>query len=224
MVIASVAKSRKNRGNIQQRIVGAMSCVDFIAAVTWFLTPLFIPTYFKDRGIPLALGNETTCDVQGFIIQFATASFLYSASLSVYYVLIIKYQWKTDRMKKLEKYLHICPLGWSLITATISLSLGIFGDATWDCWIESQYPIYQWVFTFIPLMTSLGINIFNMAQIYYYVKSIEDKAAKYKRTSARAVTHKSSLKIAEQNKFYVISFISTWLLLVIARIIQFLVQ
>ena len=220
MIIISVLRSKKNRHNMQQRILGAMSCVDFAVSIAWFLTPLFIPSSFKEKGFPLALGNDTTCNMQGFMIQLSTASFLYSVSLSFYYVLIIKYSWPLHKMKKLEIFLHIIPISFGLITAIVSVSIGIIGDADWDCWIEPQYSGYQWGFFFGPLCLSLGVTVFNMAQVYRFVKNAEDKTAKYKRTCEISITHKNTLQIAKQNKLYVLSFLITWLLPTIVRLIQ----
>ena len=216
MILISVLRSKKNRQSMQQRIVCAMSFFDFLVSIAWVATGLFVPSSFKEKGFPLAIGNEASCNAQGFIIQLYTASFIYNVSLSLYYTLIIRRNWPMHKMKKLEKCLHIVPVSFGLITAILAVSLNLIGDANWDCWIEPQYAAYQWGFFFGPLMLSLGTTCFLLMRVYLHVKTTEKKTAKWRQAGSKSYTKTIML----QNRLYAISFIVAWLLPTIARIIQ----
>jgi len=220
MIISSVVRSEKNRQNMQQRLVGAMSCFDFMVSIVWFFTIFFIPSDFEDKGFPLALGNDASCSVQGFFIQLSTASFIYNISLSFYYICIIKYNCTSLKMRSIEKYLHIVPVGFGLLTAIIAVSMGLIGDADWDCWIKAEFYEYQWGLFFGPLFVSLGLTILNMARVHRHVKRTEAKAAKWRMNERQSQIYKNTNQVAKQNRLYVLSFVVIWLLPSIARIIQ----
>jgi len=221
MIVSSVVRSAKNRGHMQQRIVGMMSCFDLMVSVVWFFTFLFIPPEkFEEKGFPLALGNNASCDAQGFFIQLSTASFLYNVSLSVYYILMIKYRWSEQKMAAAEKYFHIFPIGWGLVTAILAVSMGLIGDADWDCWVEARYNVYQWLFFFGPLFLSLIITTFNLLQVLFHVKKTETNAAKWRKTARSSIVYRNTTQVLKQNQLYFASFFVTWFLPSIARSMQ----
>ena len=211
---------------MQQRLICAMSIVDLMVSTVWFCTNLFLPPIFKTTlGFPWASGNQASCNAQGFLVQSSIASVLYNATLSTYYVLVIKYNWKNTRLAKIEKYFHIIPLSFGIVTATIALSLGLMNPADWDCWIapdpdlsnEVLAHILQWAFFFGPLWAAILFTSFNMYQIYRFVRQTETKSDKWKNKHERLVRTKS---VATQNKLYAAAFMCTWLFPTIARSIQ----
>lgn len=226
MIISQVLRSPKNRENIQQRLICAMSIVDLMVSTVWFCTNLFIPPVFKtNMGFPWASGNQASCNAQGFLVQSSIAAVLYHATLSTYYVLVIKYNWKDTRLAKIEKYLHIIPLSFGIVTATIALSLGLMNPADWDCWIAPDPDLsnevlthaLQWAFFFGPLWAAILFSSFNMFQIYRFVRQTETKSDKWKNKNERLARTKS---VATQNKLYAAAFMLTWLFPTIARFIQ----
>lgn len=201
MIISQFSVSKTNRQNMQQRLVFAMSCIDLMVSIVWFSTNLFLPVYM-DTNYPLKLGNSTTCTIQGFLVQTSIASPLYNFILSSYYLLVVKYQWSDMRLKKLEKYMHIVPISFGVITAVIVLCLDMYNPASWDCWIapdininneenfdsrEGLARILQWTFFLGPLWISMIVSSLFMLSIYLHVRKIEKRTLKWLFPSAKTM-------------------------------------
>jgi len=57
---------------------------------------------------PMHFGNDTTCQLQGFLVQFGLQSSVgVDSVLSLTYLLMIRAQWKEEQLRKLEKWIHI---------------------------------------------------------------------------------------------------------------------
>ena len=91
MIILSVFRSKTNRKNVQQKLMGFMSISDFLLPFLRLTGFLWIPS---DHGLTY-LGNDITCTIQGFLITTTFATTVgYNGCLAIYYLLIIKYNWK----------------------------------------------------------------------------------------------------------------------------------
>jgi hypothetical protein len=68
------------------------------------------------------LGNQMTCDIQGFVSMLGlVTSFAYNGTLGMYYLVAIGLRWKEDRILKHEfLFFHLLPLILGLITAIIT--------------------------------------------------------------------------------------------------------
>ena len=55
-------------------------------------------------------GNAASCTAQGFFIQLGTVSSYMNVSLAVHYLLVIKYSWPENRIKKWRIGLFVCPV------------------------------------------------------------------------------------------------------------------
>jgi len=132
MIISQVSRSKLNRSKPQQRLVLGISVFDFNTSVMWLFSNFFMPP-----GSALgAVGNQATCDAQGFIIQFScTSGMFYMCSLQLMYLWAITYGWIEKKIRRLEPYLHGFSLGLSLIFATTAEVLELYNPADWDCWI-----------------------------------------------------------------------------------------
>lgn len=241
MIISSVLRSKKNRQNMQQRLVCAMSFIDLLVSIVWVFTNFFMP---KDNTkYPWAFGNEASCKAQGFIVQFSISSVLYNACLSVYYLLVVKYGWKGRKLHKIEKWMHLCPLVFGLATAITALSLDIYNPATWDCWIAPSPEgddlklarALQWSFFFVILWASIIFASINMLAVYLDVRKKETKGISYRLTWQTAELStgtqsdsrnlglqmktrlKKTKRVATQGKLYISAFLITWIFPTIAR-------
>ncbi|GFH50174.1 hypothetical protein CTEN210_06650 [Chaetoceros tenuissimus] len=221
MIISSVFRSEDKRQHIQQRLVAVMSVVDVIAMTSWFFTFVFMPSPSK-MNLPVTLGNEASCDVLAFILQFNIASAMYNASLSLYYLLIIKYNWRQTKIANIEKYLHAVPLSWGIITAIIIVALNVTDDSNWVCWIspdDAKDPTLAKAlivaFYYGPLWLCFLFLGHNMYQVYKKVKETEERASKW-RVGGDALKHTKS--VARQNFLYALSFIVCWIVPSFARL------
>jgi len=111
---------------------------DIFQSLSLALSSLPVP-----KGTPLilyAIGNQATCDFQGYIHVFgAVALPLYFCSLAGYYLLSIKFG-KSDIFiaKYYEPFAHAIPLLYGLIGATyVAVHSGFFTSGN-ICWIAAK--------------------------------------------------------------------------------------
>ena len=134
MIVSQITRSEFNRSKPQQRLILGLSISDCCTSLIWILTPLFMPTY---SGAMWAIGNQTTCNIQGFIVTLFNASaILYMCTLQLQYLLTIRYGWSEGRIRReAEIYMHAFPWALGLAAAITQLALKLFNPADWDCWI-----------------------------------------------------------------------------------------
>mmetsp|Transcript_49348 Transcript_49348/g.96507 ORF Transcript_49348/g.96507 Transcript_49348/m.96507 type:complete len:442 (-) Transcript_49348:60-1385(-) len=233
MIILQVWRNKKNRQDIQQRIIMARSIIDLITSITWFSTNFFMP---KNYG-HYFYGNERTCVVQGFIVQFSISGILYNSILSFYYLLVIKYGWCDIELKKIEPWMHAFPLSVGLTTAMVALFKDLYHPANWDCWIGpppecepndtspmcTRHMQYGMFFFFYILWAAILMVTLLTGILYFTVKNREQKVAKY-RTRRRTFDTTQCLvyskQVFRQSQLYVGAFYITWICASIFRILQ----
>jgi len=218
MIISQVLQSRTNRGHTQQRLVCVMSIIDLTVSTAWFLTPLFV-TEEMDQFL-WGIGNMFSCSLQGFIVQFSISGVLYNASLSLYYLLVIKYGFQRQEMVIIEKYMHAFALLFGITTATTALALNLYEDANWDCWISPTKQTFQWAFFFAPLWIAIIFVITCMFKIYLHVRTAERNSIRWSQVSGRVVRLTKTRAVAQQGALYVGAFFVTWLFPTIARVVK----
>jgi hypothetical protein len=176
-----------------------MSICDFNTSFWYFLSTWPIPRGTANVFAPS--GTTASCTAQGFFIQFGIATPLYNAALALYYLLIIRYQWKEKRMKKAEKYLHSVPLLWASGTSLAALGLTLLNNANLWCWIASvplgckgshrnngvndcergnNQNIYRWAFFYGPLWAAIFLSGVAMLLTYMAVVQTEKASSKWK--------------------------------------------
>lgn len=205
MIISQVCRSEFNCKKTQQRLILGISIIDFQTSVVWILTSISMPS---ESGAVLATGNQSTCDAQGFVVQFSTAGILYMCALQLQYLLVVKYRWGEKRLLRVEKWFHLVPILFGAGTATAALVLKQYNAANWDCWIApspqdctpsyqvnrggtdltetdcvrgNNAEIYRWAFFFGPLWASIIFCIIVMILMYRSVRKIERKSNKWNR-------------------------------------------
>ena len=116
-----VSDHRKGRGtNSIQRVLVGMSIVDILASSAWFLSTWATP---KENGWPYAVGNQASCNYQGFLLQIAIGAPLYNSSLALFYTLIIKLRWSDKQIWRIEKWVHSFILTFTVGTSFLLLFL-----------------------------------------------------------------------------------------------------
>jgi len=87
LIVASVLKSKKKRSHTYHRLLFGISCVDMSSSFWLGLSTWPIP---EETGLLWAAGNQQTCSLQGFFTQFGITSSFYNASLSLYFLPVIR--------------------------------------------------------------------------------------------------------------------------------------
>ena len=116
-----------------------MSIFDVMIAVNYAFSSLPVPTGWP--GIPGAMGNQATCDAQGFFLMAGRlGSILYSCSLSIYFLCIVKYNMTYhDFRRKYESLLHIVSVVVSVATLGACVADGAINPLGMKCTLTS-YP------------------------------------------------------------------------------------
>ncbi|GAX15407.1 hypothetical protein FisN_8Lh297 [Fistulifera solaris] len=173
LIIYTIVRNQNRRSRTYHRLLFGISCCDVSASLWLALSTWPVP---KSSGLLWAIGNDTSCNVQGFFTQFGIASSFYNASLSVYYVLVIRYGWKEHQLRKVEPLLHTFPLLWATVTAIAGLIKGVFGNASLWCWVAAENKVFRWAAFYGPLWLMIGIVTVNTTLIYVHVRKIERAA------------------------------------------------
>ena len=138
-IVHHVLRSEKRRKGVYHRILLLMSCHDLIYSIK-----AFVSTWPMPEDTPFvygARGSTATCVVAGFFGHGGSlTSIFYNGSLTLYFLLVVRFGWKEERIKRrMEFFLHAVPIaiGWS--TAIAGVPLDLYNAFGWTCWINT-YP------------------------------------------------------------------------------------
>ena len=138
-IIYKILLDRKKKiTKVYHRLMLAMSCLDIIMSMSAALSTIPIP-----KDIPSVwgnIGNETTCNIQGFTSVFGFGVIFYNTSLSIYFLLCIRYGMTESKIgKTVEPAMHIISILYPLSCAIAGLYLKVYNFSETRCWV-SPYP------------------------------------------------------------------------------------
>ncbi|GFH55476.1 hypothetical protein CTEN210_11952 [Chaetoceros tenuissimus] len=214
MIISSVFRSKQNRENIQQKIVGLMSVADVAFALLRLTGMFFAPRNWAEGN----LGNSVTCNIQGFAAILVWVSTLfYSCSLALYYLLVIRYNWKSRRLLKVTKYLYFGPPISGLLLAVLSICFnGInFKSRPYDICFSTPSDFSDLsgfieivniggVCTFIFMVIFNAICIFI---VYFHVRKTERRSMRWN-TRASLVMLQRTKQVSRQFQLFTLIFLT----------------
>ena len=125
------------RKNTYHRLMFGLSFHQLSDSTWAIIGPAAVP---KDtpNGPYGAIGNTTTCTIQGFFGQVSFCVPFYYVLLSVYSFVLIKHKFQLSKYIQYEKYLHILAHVFPIGSAFYLLSLDAFNyTGHFDCWISS---------------------------------------------------------------------------------------
>jgi hypothetical protein len=193
-IAVEISGDKEKRQSVYQRLMFAISFIDFWVSFSFFFSTWPVPPNPK---VLWSIGNDFTCNVQGYLIQMGTASFVYSATLTIYFVMVIKYQMKERDIKKREIWLHAPPLLFSFGTSTASLVLGHYGNSNLWCWItggDTAAAQYRWTFYYVELWFCFLVVLGGMGFIIRGVQVTERESAKHD------AAHKARMEMLTKSK------------------------
>lgn len=210
------------------RILFFMSLTDILNSFAFFLANWPMPP-------PDGVGDQVTCDVQGWMLQFGLSIPIWNALLAVNFLLRIRYEIPEERIKSKEFVYHLVAWVWPLATAFACLGLELFNDALLWCWIApfpsgcgptgttgvqcergKDFIVYQFVFFFGPLWLCLLVVWTCMYLIYQHVLQHEKNMSR----NGIRVREKKSKQVRLQALFYSSAFLLTWLFGSVNRVVQ----
>lgn len=136
IILEAYRDHKSGKGNAAQRALVGMSCVDLLASSGWFLSTWAVP----EGTIVWAVGNEATCNYQGFLLQLAIGAPLYNCSLALYYLMVINFNWTNQMLKRIEWWVHGFVLTFSIGTSILLLPLQQYNHIETVCWVIGSPP------------------------------------------------------------------------------------
>ena len=96
----------------------------------------------SDTGFYMALGNKTTCRVQGSLIQFSIfATYLYFSMLGLFSYISISCDFKEIKLRQYEPWFHSMILSGSLLVVIVANVGGYINPSGTWCFIN-RYPSF----------------------------------------------------------------------------------
>jgi len=160
-----------------------------------------------------SFGNMTTCKIQYFFVTLGLAVPMYNASLSLLYLLTIRYRLHQRHFAtKIEPYLHAASVLVPLIIATVPIVM----DAPMNtkgygvCSIYPDSPM-AWPLCLVPLL-SFCVCLYSMTSISCYVQAQSKRMGKYsygmRQTQRRESEKRATIR---QAIFYTAAFFITFI-------------
>eukprot|EP00980_Cylindrotheca_fusiformis_P006574 scaffold1386_cov89-Cylindrotheca_fusiformis.AAC.1 len=172
-----------DRRNVYRQIMALMACFDFTTAMSWAIGSLVVPSkdvLGNDSNILGAKGNDRLCTAQGFFIMLGYGSGFFNNSLSIYYVLVVVYNWKDHQLQIARKWLLGMP-----VFASMCLAFGAipFYQHIWvGCFIRPQpYAEHRAAtgFTIAPIAFTTVVSTVCQIRVYLSVRATVRKALKW---------------------------------------------
>jgi Slime mold cyclic AMP receptor len=160
LIVYTIVRTRERPQHTYERLLVGMSfwdmtCSFWYAMSTWPIS--------KESKILWAIGNETSCKVQGAFIQMTIVGALYNGSLSFYYLLVIRYGWKEPDFQKrpwVQALFHAIPIVWGI--GTVIAEEELFDNAILWCWIPEEDHFERFAFHYGPLWTTIFVVTVNL--------------------------------------------------------------
>ena len=169
-----VLGSPVRRNKPYNRLVFGLSCTDVLVSLAWMASTAPIPKYdgWGPARAEGAIGNDLTCKIQGFFIQFQVMSTFYNAMLSTYYLLVIVHGWSEARIAGIQILLHGIP-----VATGLGLAFGgirYYTTTTLGCHISvppHEQSWFPWLFfVTVPSLTVTIAATVMIVRVYLKVR------------------------------------------------------
>ena len=206
----------KRLKRVYNRLLCAMALLDIMESLWNFASTWPIPTIVSSdsdsseeesaeaSSVAFAVGNDNTCKAQGFFLQLGLAIPILNACLSLYYLLVIRYSWSEEKIrKKAEPWFYAVGILVGFGTALAGIPLNLYHNSGLWCWIadasddhnsgiDNHHQFYRYTFYFIPLFLCFIAIAVNMGLLTWTVRRLESASKKYRSSSyAKRCTGKS---------------------------------
>ena len=208
--MVDIFRKRKNQFTTYHQLMIGVSFFDCISSLAYMMVGVMAPV---DDGFYLSRGNDTTCMAQGVMIQIGQTSVFYNMCLSLYFLLVIGYNWNEHRFKKIGRWVHLVVvlLGVSMGFGAIPYILPQFGM----CGIlQAPDAVNVWpvtIFHTVPISITLVILTAATIAICVKVHQQQVKAKKWMLQQNLSLTR----KVVWQSVWYVIAFYATFPFLIV---------
>ena len=214
-LIVSILRSNQKLSTVYRRLIFCLSAFDVIQSISQGMSSLPMPT----GTVWGAIGNDVTCDIQGFLIATGfCGTVLYSLSLTVYFLLVVKYDMSEAKIKKYaEPFLHAVPIVYSLIGAISMYGTNNYNSAGPVCWIAPE-PLncendpeveclssgnsgaMKWIFAGGPLFGVFFVNCTILALIWRTYRSQAQRNQSYGNSPASRSSPRAQVKQGDEEE------------------------
>jgi len=203
---------KKKLQKTNHRLMFSLSVFDCLGSAAYAMTTLVFPSESNTYG---ALGNSSTCTIQGFFLILETTVPLYNASLSLFYLSTIRRSMHHTKFSTIvEPFLHMISILAPLTIAIIATSMGIIVPLESVCSLSLDDPIAQTLNrVLIGMVASCGLICFySMASICHYVIRRSGRMRRYSfGTAQMRLRNIETRDTSTQALLYASAFIITYL-------------
>ena len=232
-VILEILRFPERRTRLYHRIVLCMNISQGFMACSHFVGTWAIPS--GTPGVVGAVGNDITCKIQGALLTCPGFSVsCYYTSLSIISYIAVKNDFQEKHHKHLEPMIHLFSIGVPLILTVIGLKKNFFNPAGSWCWVDS-YPsgcekdlevdcVHQvesyYRILLVAFMYTLSILTLTMITLIYRKIKRDEKSIESSSDPQDRGRPKKSRIVFVQISLYVLSYVITYILIFISRVIQ----
>jgi len=195
--LEATADWRLGKGTIVTRIQTVLQYPIAFYSVATILGTSLAP------GAWLSVGSAATCNVQGFTILFSVCSgLLLDMSLSLYYLLLVKYGWNEAQLRRIEPYLHAFIWPFVLAISVYSAAQNLYGYTLESCFLMIPEDCSEAAHSCTPTPSSLemvrlimlGMNMIHLIFSMYVMHQVCGVAMReHEEETSRLVAIKGTL-------------------------------
>mmetsp|Transcript_1171 Transcript_1171/g.3013 ORF Transcript_1171/g.3013 Transcript_1171/m.3013 type:complete len:493 (-) Transcript_1171:993-2471(-) len=201
-IVYDILKRRKKRRTTYHQLLLGISVFDIFGSTAYTLIAVMAP---YEAGFYLSRGNQTTCILQGFMIQLGYTSIYYNACLSLYFVFVICHGWKETQFKQYLRYVHTVVV---LVGITLAfVGIPFYGNQVGLCYVlvPPGWKNYAPISMFYTVPIGLGLLVLTTATVMICVKVYRQEKAS-RRWSMHKRNMKLTRKVFRQSIWYMLAF------------------
>jgi len=192
-IIHEVVSDKKKLETAYHRLVLVSSVFDALVSFWLALSSIPMPkgSWYGSRG------NFTTCEIQGFFIVLGAVPPVYTAIISLYFLLSIRYGFREKQLAALEKWVHPIVTAVFVSFAITGIFLDIYNPLLGACAITT-YPLpcgfntgveclrgrndkfFAWIFVFGWIWLAIGVSVTSLLLVYLKVIYTETRTSRYR--------------------------------------------
>jgi len=213
-----LTKKSKDRWNTYNQIVLSISIFDTLSSLAYIFGTALTPAAL---GLYGSIGNEATCNFQGWLLQIGITSVYYNAVLCFYFLFVVKYNWSERKFSKVRKWVHL-----SVLVVGISMSFAVIPFVTPDwrwCYLNKP-PIYDsWLPGVFFFILPIGVCMIAMTVIMVffvkYVRQMESKSKARKMKGNGPTRQSLASRTFWQSLYFLAVFYTVWPIQFVAFVI-----
>ena len=108
LILYVLSKPKKTIWSPYNQIIMSVSFFDVMSSIAYIMGTSLAPATL---GLPGSIGNEATCGFQAWLYQLGLTAVYYSVILSMYFLLVVKYDWNERKFVNVSRYVHLGAVG-----------------------------------------------------------------------------------------------------------------